>query len=127
MWDQLCEVLTDFDFLHAKLGCAGGRLQDPPPGTVYDLLRDYLDALAVGALPAQHPRRGEVGLLYRALDENAHTLKEDRTRLVQEVANAWDWAGTALDQKVREIEQGCPWPLFKVVRRRTALLPVGCR
>jgi hypothetical protein len=94
MWDHLCDVLTDFDFLHAKLGCAGGRLQDPPPASIYDLLRDYLETLE--ALPKKHARREEVALLYRVFDGSVSILTVDRTRLVQVIANAWDWTGTAL-------------------------------
>jgi len=86
MWDKLCDVLTDFEFLHAKLGAAASGDGEVPPATVYDLLRDYLNALE--ALPANQVRREEVDTLHRLLDENSHLLKEDPSLLVQQIHNA---------------------------------------
>ena len=52
MWDQLCDVLTDLDYLQAKLGVLT-REQQTAPATVFDLLRDFLATLE--ALPVHHP------------------------------------------------------------------------
>ena len=43
MWDHLCDVLTDLDYLQAKLGVLTAEPQTAP-GTVFDLLHDDLAA-----------------------------------------------------------------------------------
>lgn len=52
MWDELCDVLTDFDFLEAKISTATTSAIRNPEFVVHsfagvlDLLRDYADALS---------------------------------------------------------------------------------
>src|SRR6478752_5195779 len=99
MWDELCDLLLDLDFLQARLGVLTAR-QRTAPATVYYALNDYLAALDVEALPASHPRREEVERLYGAIDRNAHVLREDPRLLLQQIANASDWEGTALGERM---------------------------
>jgi WD40 repeat protein len=117
-WDRLCDVLTDFAFLQAKIGAAGVPDRSGPPATVFDLLRDFLDALA--ALPADHPRRDEVEALYDILDRNSHTLKGDPALLVQQVVNAREWDRAApgtLGAKVSEAERALTRPWLRLLNR----------
>jgi hypothetical protein len=108
MWGKLCEVLLDFEFLQAKIGAFTNRIeQSPAPATVYDLLRDYQNALA--ALPTDHPLQKQVAALYRTIDANSHVLRDDPTLLIQQAYNAlvWEWdEATALGWKVRDATRG---------------------
>jgi hypothetical protein len=54
MWDRLCNVLTDPEFLQARLGMSPRHAGDPD-STVHDLLEDYLSAL--DTVPAGHAGR----------------------------------------------------------------------
>jgi WD40 repeat protein len=117
-WDRLCDVLTDFAFLQAKIGAAGPPQPRGAPATIFDLLRDFLDALA--AFPADHPRREEIQLLCDILNKNSHTLKDDPTLLLQQVVNAQEWDRTApgrLSAKVHEAEQLLKRPWLRLLNR----------
>ncbi|MDZ7414493.1 MAG: hypothetical protein ONB15_13295, partial [candidate division KSB1 bacterium] len=90
LWDKLCEVLLDFEFLQSKIGAdqePGSSV--PPPASMYDLVRDYQQALLV--LPEGHRQRPLVLALYEVIDRNSYALKEDPTLLVQQVHNWRDW------------------------------------
>src|SRR5262249_51028759 len=114
MWDQLCDVLTDLDYLQAKLGVLTAE-QQTAPATVFDLLRDFLAARET--LPTHHARKEEVELLYRAVDVNSHVMRESPRLFLQQVANARDWKGTTLKYRVRDAIQRCPWPLLLRLNR----------
>jgi WD40 repeat protein len=118
MWDELCDLLLDLDYLQARLGVLTAE-QRVAPTTVYDVLRDYLTALQ--DLPARHHWRAEVERLYRALDCNAHVLREHPHLLLQQVANASGWEGTALERMSAAV-RASPWPLLHLLNR-----PVGER
>ncbi len=85
MWDRLCDVLTDFEFLRARLGASP---HDEPASTVHELLEDYLAVLE--ALPPGHAGRPGLEMLGRAIDRNAHVLGDFPRLLVQQLANAWN-------------------------------------
>jgi hypothetical protein len=75
VWDDLCNVLIDFDFLQTKIGALTVDTQhSPPPATIFDLLRDFQNALT--ALPIGHPMREQVAALYRAIDKNSREQYE---------------------------------------------------
>src|SRR5260370_28146060 len=90
MWDELCEVLLDLDFLQTRLGVLSAEQETAAVG-VYDVLRDYLTALQ--DLPVRQRNRDMVKRLYRVLDRNGHVLREDRRLLLQQLANACGWEG----------------------------------
>jgi WD40 repeat protein len=104
LWDDLCDVLTDFDYLQTRIGAGPSPLTvsaPQPPSTIFDLLRDFHRARQV--LAAEHPRRQEVEALGRVIDQNSHVLKEDPSLLLQQVHNAlvWDWdGGTGLGRRL---------------------------
>jgi WD40 repeat protein len=108
LWNELCDVLTDFDYLQAKIGAVNYVLSQHPPAAmhsptvVFDLLRDFQNALA--ALPVTNARRREVVDLYHVVNENLRALEEDSSLLVQQVYNelVWGWdATTELGQRIR--------------------------
>jgi WD40 repeat protein len=117
VWDNLCDVLMDFEFLQAKLGTLAMSTEQIPFATIFDVLRNYQKSLAtrqlpfaaifdllrnyqntLAVLPADHPSRREVDALYRVLDSSSHALREDPSLLIQEVHNAlvWDWDETTV-------------------------------
>jgi WD40 repeat protein len=114
---ELCDVLTDFDYLQARIGAvpwtAAAELVPEPPSSVFDLLHDFQRAVAVLAV-AGPQRCREIEALCRALDRNTHVLKEAPTLLVQQLHNAlvWDWSEDMdLGRKVRQAAAGlrCCW------------------
>jgi hypothetical protein len=120
-WDRLCDVLTDFAFLQAKIGADAADPGDAP-ATIFDLLRDFLDALA--ALPAALPKRGEVEVLYGILDRNSHALQESSTLLVQQVVNAREWnrrVPGALSRKVSDAERLVKHPWLRLLNRSAGI------
>src|SRR5262245_60706655 len=106
MLEQLCDVLTDLEFLQARLGVLT-REDGPAPATVYDLLRDFLGAREV--LRAGHPRRELVEEFYRAIDLNAHVLHIDPRLLLQQLLNARDWAPLGWTDNLEAALGHCPW------------------
>src|SRR2546423_73434 len=112
MWDQLCELLTDLEYLQAKLGVLTPE-QRSAPATVFDLASDFLGALeALEALPGHQARKEEVERLYRAVDVNSYVFRESPRLLLQQIVNAHDWERTALGHRMRTAVQRCPWPLL---------------
>ena len=142
MWDELADVLTDIEYLRARLGTGvGNPLRDSPgsplerpaepprsldellhqffsgallPQPIFELLRDYSRALE--HWPAAHACRAEVAALYQALDQNSHVLKENASLLVQQAYNAlaWDWDGaTALGRRLRQAADFCGRTWFR--------------
>jgi WD40 repeat protein len=105
---ELCDVLTDFDYLQARLGAVSGAAASgpgaEPPSSVFDLLHDF--QLAVNVLANTRERRyREIEALCRALDRKTYVLKEDPSLLVQELHNVlvWEWGeATGLGEKLRE-------------------------
>jgi WD40 repeat protein len=114
MLDKLCEVLTDLDFLQAKLGVLPGD-DGPAPATVYDLLQDFLGCLDM--LPATHPQRGMVEQVYRAIDRHAHTLHRDPHLLLQQLLIARNWTDTRWEVCLPAAIDRCPWALLRLLNR----------
>jgi hypothetical protein len=126
MLERLYAVLTDFDFLQAKLGALPGQDPQQPPATVFDLLQDFVEALS--AWPAGDPRREGVEALYRIIDGNSYFLKDAPRLLLQQVYNAGAWTTAGLGARVLEAERRCAWPLLRLrdrpeAQERCALLP----
>ena len=69
-WDDVCDVLTDLNFLQAKI-----RLLDSekplPLSAVFDLLRDFETALKI--LPTDHLMREQVNVMSEAVKEQRLT------------------------------------------------------
>lgn len=73
MWDELCEVLTDSDFLQAKLDAlAVTPEQLIPLSTVFDLLRDFENALE--ALPNNHSKKEQVSIMLSIITAKQTTI-----------------------------------------------------
>jgi len=111
MWDAICDVLLDLDFLQARMGVLTAEVQ-PRHLTVYDVLRDYIDALPV--LPIACGRREEVERLYRMLD-----LKRPHSPRGSEPDAATDlglcrWQGTMLEGPMRTAVERLPRPLLRL-------------
>lgn len=85
MWDTLCDVLTDFDYLQARIGAISQPPNTQPPSLVFDLLDDFQNTLA--ALPADHLMRRQLGGLQAAIRQNQYVLYDDPSLLVQQVFN----------------------------------------
>src|SRR5216683_2201531 len=85
MWNKLHDVLTDFDFLQARLGCPCGVPGDVVPMDVFDVLDDF-----VAALEADHEVDAwkEVADLYQVIDGDSHVLKRDASIVLQQAFNA---------------------------------------
>src|SRR5436309_1071741 len=104
--DQLCDVLTDIQFLQAKIGADNSSSYSfvaAPGNSVYDLLHDFLSV--IDAFHAAQPQLEEVKALYRAIDERSHVLKKDRSLLLQHTHNrlVWEWDETTeLGRRLRE-------------------------
>jgi WD40 repeat protein len=109
MWDELCEVLLDLDFLQARMGVLTTEEQAYSL-PIYDVLHDYLDALP--ALPSACGGREDVEMLYRALDRDAHILREESGRLLQQISDECDWKGTALEDPM----QASARPLLRLLK-----------
>jgi hypothetical protein len=125
--DQLCNVLTDFTFLQAKIGADGHEGMEAP-ATIADVLDDFRRALA--ANPPDRPRRDEIMALNQVLGENSGELKADPALLIQQVANARDWERTALGAKVSEAVRRFqkPWlRCLKQVEGERIQRPLGMR
>jgi WD40 repeat protein len=114
MWERVYEVLTDFEFLQARVGALPEQDGKPAPSTIFETLQDFVEALAV--LP-DGPRRQDVESLRRALDSRAHVLKEMPWLLVQEVYNARVWHSDALGTRVVEAERLCRRPRLRLLNR----------
>jgi WD40 repeat protein len=112
-WDDLQGLLTDMEFEQTRLGALPGR--EPAAVTIYDVLRDFTDALAM--LPANEPGKPAVEVLYRVLDQQAHLLRDHPRWFVQQLANACDWDGTALEDRMNAAVRQSPWPLLRLLRR----------
>jgi WD40 repeat protein len=118
-WDRLCDALTDFAFLQAKIGADNASQSESAPATIYDLLRDLLEARAA-LLQEDHPGREEVNILHDILDRNSHALKEDPTLLIQQVVNAREWhraASGKLGAKVAQAERLVKRPWLRLLNR----------
>jgi WD40 repeat protein len=118
-WDRLCDVLTDFAYLQARVGAADVPHSGDAPATIFDLLRDFLDAQAA-LLRENHPRREEVKILHDILDRHSHILKENPTLLVQQVVNAREWGRIApggLSAKVGQAERSIKRPWLRLLNR----------
>jgi WD40 repeat protein len=113
MWDKLRELLLDLSFLQARMGVLTAE-EPAAPATVFDVLRDYLAALH--ALPAGQ-RREEVEKLYSVLDGSAHVLRGSPRLLLQQISNAADWMGTALEQRMTAAVRESAWPLLRLLNR----------
>lgn len=114
--EQLCDVLTDFHFLQTKVE-DNVRTSAGEAVAVFDLLRDFLAALAV--LPVGHDHRDEVEALYRVLDQNGHVLKEHPSLLVQQTYNALakGWPETTLlGRRLRQAALACTRPCWLALR-----------
>lgn len=114
LWDVLCDVLTDFDFLQAKIGA-----DRPPPASspaaagVFDLLLDFHETLA--ALPSDHLQWAALAAERLALNGHPLAVKADPSILVQELFNAlqWEWnTTTRLGQRVRTAVEGYGRPFW---------------
>src|SRR5947208_7750361 len=66
---------------------------------IFELLRDYLDALA--ALPANHPKREAITLFYQVVHANTFCLKDAPWLLYQQLFNHCDWEHTAEAEIIR--------------------------
>ncbi|MGB8218658.1 MAG: hypothetical protein WCE94_15275 [Candidatus Methanoperedens sp.] len=69
-WDDLCEMLTDPDFLQAKLNILA--VNPIPLSANFDLLRDFENALQ--ALPANIPNREQVSIMFSIVTEQQKAL-----------------------------------------------------
>src|SRR5262245_26402135 len=85
MWDQLRDVLTDPDFLQARLGCPKGVPDEVAATDIFEVLEDHVATLE--AVPAEDAWR-EVDEVYRVLDGDSHALKLDTGIVLQQVYNA---------------------------------------
>jgi hypothetical protein len=108
LWDNLCEVLTDFNYLQTTIGdvrAGTEALPLPTSHTTFDSLRDFQNAMAT--LPSDHPLCEQVEALRRAIDRNSHALKDDPSLLVQLVFNYQPWdETTTLGRKIRQAADG---------------------
>ncbi|MCI0541147.1 MAG: hypothetical protein L0Z50_38585 [Verrucomicrobiales bacterium] len=122
MWDNLCDVLMDFDYLQARIGVlTDGSEQLSLPAKVFDLLRDFQNALA--ALPDDHPLREQVAALQHTLDMNSYALALAPLLLVQQMYNtlAWDWdETTVLGQRIRDAARRYTRMWLKLLNRPVA-------
>src|SRR5437870_4731690 len=110
MWSQLRDVLTDFEFLQARLGCPGGVAEPLAATEIFDVLEDYVAALE--SLPEEQAS-SDVQELYRTLDGDSHALKLDTSIVLQQVHNCllekFD-AATGLGQRLRAMAKlQCRW------------------
>jgi hypothetical protein len=94
-WEDLQGLVIDLEFEQTRLGALPGS--GPAAVGIYDVLRDFTDALAI--LPAEDPGRPAVEVLYRVLDQQAHLLHEHPRWFVQQLANACDWDETVLAER----------------------------
>src|SRR5437899_1079907 len=113
MWDRVCEVLTDFEYLQARIGALPDQAE--APDDVFALLGDFVEAL--DAMPQGHAGRGDLERLHRAIDGSSHWLKEMPRALVQQVYNAWEWEPEGLGKKVARAERDCPWGRLRLLNR----------
>ncbi|MBE7557254.1 MAG: PD40 domain-containing protein [Anaerolineales bacterium] len=130
--DRLSQIMTNFDFLQAKIGSVKsidqqpvamsiGSQPSPPPAAVYEVLEDFQNALTV--LPFDHPIRQQIGTLFDTINLHSQSLDRDPTLFVQQMHNAlvWHWdETTVLGREMRKAAQSCQRTWLKQRNR-----PVG--
>ncbi len=117
MWDELYELLTDFDYLVARMEmnnpASNPEVQSDaiPQQLAWKVIRDFDRSLhGQPQVPEDHACRPALEALYRAVEENAAALHESPSLLVQQLYNAliWDWSGTDLGNKLdRAMRNSC--------------------
>lgn len=115
MWDELYELLTDFDYLEERMTPPRDNASEPqaepvpcpnlPRQLVLRVMRDF--ELAAGAdrgFPPDYEHRKAVEAIHRWFEKNMHVLQDSPHLLVQQLYNAlaWDWdERTDLGRKLR--------------------------
>jgi WD40 repeat protein len=133
MWDELYELLTDFDFLVERMKQArsapGSGFQpvafaeDVPQQLAAKVLRDFDRALnGQPSFPEDHRWRPAIEALHQTIEESAATLHEAPALLVQQLYNTliWDWSGTDLGHKLDKAMRTACRIVFKRRRRPAA-------
>ena len=49
IWDRVCKVLTDFEYLQARIGALPEQEGQQPPDSVFQLLLDFVQTLEASA------------------------------------------------------------------------------
>ena len=139
MWEDLYELLTDFEFLEERMlwkhpagseGSPADGAPDMPQRCAARVLRDLERALlGQPSFPEDSPWRPAIAALHVAVETHLATLHEAPELLAQQLYNtlAWDWdEGTDLGGKLRRALRETRHIVLQR-RSRPAAPPAGVR